>query len=327
MADRTEWFARCGWGVFCHYLGSLIDPADGGASLSSEQWNRHVDAFNVEALADQLASVGAPYFFITLGQNSGHYIAPNATYDRYTEITPSKCSHRDLISDLYEVLHRRGIELLVYLPSGAPCCDKVACERLGWEWGFVDPWSDGWPNGKKTGKRLVEFQLKWEDIIKEWSLRWGKKIRGWWIDGCYFPDEMYRHKAPPNFESFAAALRTGNSDSILAFCPGWLIPVPSITEHEDYTAGELFRALPECYGPWVEHKGHKARFHVLNYLGSTWCKGETPRYPDDLVSAYTRYVISKGGVTTWDVPITPEGIIPEPFLQQLKSVGDGARRT
>ena len=43
--------------------------------------------------------------------------------------------------------------------------------------------------------------------MREWSLRWGDKIGGWWIDGCYFADEMYRHPDAPNFASFTAALK------------------------------------------------------------------------------------------------------------------------
>lgn len=133
MTDKTEWFAQCGWGVFCHWLGAA-PSSDGGAELTAAAWNRQVDAFDTESLGRQLQAIGAPYFFITIGQNSGHYIAPNDAYDEYVAIRPSKCSQRDLVADLYEALHPRGIELLVYLPSGAPAADPAAVSRLGWEW-------------------------------------------------------------------------------------------------------------------------------------------------------------------------------------------------
>lgn len=141
MKDITEWFAESRWGVFCHWLGAL-PSSDGGAELSAEEWNRQVDAFDAKGLAEQLSAIGAPYFFITIGQDSGHFLAPNATYDRYVAIRPSKCSRRDLVSDLYDCLHPRGIELLVYLPCGAPAADPVAVEHLGWEWGL----EGGWPH-------------------------------------------------------------------------------------------------------------------------------------------------------------------------------------
>jgi len=316
MKDNTKWFADCGWGVLCHWLGP--NP-DGRAELTAEAWNLQVDAFDVEGLANQLETVGAPYFFITIGQNSGHFLAPNETYDKYVGIEPSKCSRRDLVSDLYEVLHPRGIDLLVYLPSGAPAADPVAVERLGWEWGFEGEWPHSW-GMKRTGKRLAEFQEKWEEVVQEWSTRWGSKVRGWWIDGCYFADEMYRHDDAPNFRSFAAAFKAGNPDTILAFNPGVLTPVVCHTEHEDYTAGEIANALPQCPGAWVERNGHKARYHILSYLGESWCKGK-PRFPDELVVGYTKHVTSRGGVITWDVPIEKSGLIPDPFLQQMARIG------
>jgi hypothetical protein len=322
--DKTAWLAECGWGVFCHYLGAA-PSSDGGAELTADAWNRQVEAFDVERLAGQLQSVKAPYFCITLGQNSGHYLAPNAAYDRIAGIQPSKCSRRDLVSDLYEVLHPKGIELLVYLPSGAPAADPVAMAAFGWEWGFEGGWPQSWGT-KRTGKRLAEFQRKWEAVMREWSLRWGPKVRGWWIDGCYFADEMYRHPDEPNFASFTAALKAGNPDSLVAYNPGVLTPVICHTEHEDFTAGEISETFPECHGPWVERNGHKARYHILSYLGENWCKGAVPRFPDEFVAGYTKHVMGKGGVVTWDVPIDWNGQIPQPFIDQLKAIGSSVRR-
>ncbi len=94
------------------------------------------------------------------------------------------------------------------------------------------------------------------------------------------------------------------------------------SEEEDFTAGEIARALPECPGPWVKRNGHQARYHLLSYLGESWCKGQ-PRFPDELVIGYTRHVIERGGIMTWDVPIAPGGLIPEAFVRQLKLLGEG----
>jgi len=46
-----------------------------------------VDGFDVNGLADQLASVGAGYYVITLGQNSGYFCSPNAAYDGFVGIS------------------------------------------------------------------------------------------------------------------------------------------------------------------------------------------------------------------------------------------------
>lgn len=162
--------------------------------------------------------------------------------------------------------------------------------------------------------------------MREWSTRWGTRVRGWWIDGCYFADEMYRHSDEPNFPSFAAALKAGKPDALVAFNPGVVVPVICHTESEDYTAGEISTALPECPGAWVERNGHKARYHILSYLGESWCKGE-PRFPDELVIGYTRHVTGKGGVVTWDVPIQRSGRIPQAYVDQLGKIHATMRKS
>jgi len=311
----TEWFAQARWGVFCHYLTAAQTPAD--------EWNRQVDAFNVLGLARQLHCVGAGYFFITIGQGSGHYCAPNETYDALTGIRPSKCSRRDLISDLYDSLHPLGIHLLVYAPADGSNADFEARKGLkltahwheaqGLDWRSPEQW---------TLYRLPEFQRNWEGVCRDWTLRWGDKVRGWWIDGAYAAEVRYPEDEAPNLRTYAAALRAGNPDTILAFNPGVRTPVIHYSDHEDYTAGEISTALPECPGPFVAGpSGHADRYHVLSYLGAYWCRG-APRFPEDLVCGYTQHVTGKGGVMTWDVPILKSGLIPEPFVRQLGTIGE-----
>jgi len=308
MRSSTDWFRDLKWGVFCHYLAAPASSA-GGAEVSAEDWNAQIDGFNVTGLAEQLAAVGAPYVFLTIGQNSGHYCAPNPTYDSCVGIAPSKCSRRDLVSDLHEALRARDIRLLVYLPSGAPAADPVGAERLQWQWGY----EGGWPSwGTRTGRRLAAFQLKWEAVVRDWSLRWRDSVSGWWIDGCYFADEMYRHEDAPNFDSLTCALKAGNPDSIVAFNPGVKTPVICHTQCDDYTAGEVSDAFPVCPGRWVQG----AQYHVLSYLGESWGRGR-PRFADEFVLGYTRDVAAKQGVVSWDVPIAPDGLLSDAFLRQL----------
>ena len=90
-AAKTDWLSQARWGVMTHYLGAPPSSA-GGAELTAEMWNAQIDAFDVDGLAEQLVSTGAKYLLFTLGQNSGHYCAPNATYDKLVGISPSKCS-------------------------------------------------------------------------------------------------------------------------------------------------------------------------------------------------------------------------------------------
>ena len=324
--EPADWFHQARWGVMTHYLGAP-PSSKGGADLTAEAWNQQVDAFDVEGLANQLSQAGAKYLLFTIGQNSGHYCAPNPTYDRFVGISPSKCSRRDLVADIADALAKRNIRLMVYLPNSAPGADVEARKKLGWLWGRKGGWQ---LPGEPVGGRLVEFQRKWEAIVRDWSMRWGKKVSGWWIDGCYFADEMYRFDDEPNFASFARALKAGNPDSIVAFNPGVKVPVVGHTKFEDYTAGEvnlpqLSKAIAASPGRWLEFEGRKLQFQILTYLGKTWCRGERPELPDDEIISITKQLAAKDGVVTFDVPIQKSGLIPQPFVDQLRAIGQAVK--
>jgi len=307
--DRTAWMKQARFGVMSHYLSDWIARAD-GHKMTIQEWNSLIEHFDVEALAQQVASTGAGYFQITIGQNSGFYLSPNATYDRLVGIKPSKCSRRDLVADLYEALHKKGIRLMVYLPSGAPNGDALAKRALDWQ------------NGPYRNR---EFQFKWQQVIREWSLRWGKKISGWWFDGCYWPNTMYRSAEPPNFESFAAAARAGNPESVIAFNPGVMYRAISITPFEDFTAGEV--DYPDrWYGRRLDDgKVDGERVHVLTYLGQTWGTGP-PRFNGDEAVEFSRKIAGAGGAVTWDTPIQRGGTFSQPFLNQLTAIGKALGR-
>lgn len=310
-----ENFFKGNYGVFTHYLTV--------AATTSEAWNARTAQYDAKGLAKQLHEAGAKWLFFTLGQASGHFAAPNSTYDRIAGVHPSRCSKRDLVEALYEALAPYGIKLCLYMPSEAP-----NCPHFGWRWGKNKE------TGEPTGDRLADFQLKWEAVIEEWSLRWGRKIAAWWVDSCYFADQMYRFEDRPNFHSFAAALRAGNPDALLAFNNGKL-PPESMTEEDDYTAGELITALPVAFDrfPLCVHTRDGAvplaklpsglQYHLLCSLGRDWghlVKAREPRFPDALVRGYNEYITGMGGAMTWEVPVDEYGLIPEAFVRQLRAL-------
>jgi alpha-glucosidase len=144
-ASREAKQAR--WGVMTYYLADWRAKVD-NEKMNAENWNDMVDHFDVEGLAKQIESVGAGYYLITIGQNSGYYLAPNATYDKFVGIQPSKpvlsrvegCSRRDLVADLYEPLHNRGIKLMVYLPAGAPAGEGTQYVAITIALQYKDRW-------------------------------------------------------------------------------------------------------------------------------------------------------------------------------------------
>jgi hypothetical protein len=305
-SSRAAWMQdpRYCWGVMTHYLAdwqSKINNID----ISVDAWNKMVDGFDVAGMAQRLDSVGAGHYQISIGQNSGYYASPNAAYDQITGIQPSKCSKRDLIADLYDQLSKHDIKLMAYLPSGAPAQDKPAMAALEWL------------NGPYENKN---FQRKWEMIIAEWSKRWGPKVVGWWFDGCYFPNAMYRSAEAPNFASFAAATRAGNPDSSVAFNPGVVYRVLSVSPDEDYICGEIDKPDLVSARRTTDGKVDGIQIHMLSFLGEKW-GGGAPRFTTDQVVAYTKKLRDLGGSVTWDVPVQLDGTITQPFLDQLAALG------
>ena len=300
---RATWMPEARLGVMTHFLADWRSRTD-RIPITVETWNSLIDEFDVDGLAAQLASAGVKYHILTIGQNSGYYAAPNATYDRLTGIRPSKCSRRDLIADMSAALSKRGIKLIAYLPGGAPNGDSVARTALEWE------------NGAHPNRA---FQAKWEQVIREWSVRWGTRVSGWWFDGCYWPNTMYRSTNPPNFESFAAAARAGNPASILAFNPGVVPRLISMTPHEDFTAGE------ENDPARIEIRRAEngmldgVQLHVLSYLGEQWGIGE-PRFTTEQAVALTEKINALGAAMTWDIPVQKNGLISKVFLDQLTTI-------
>ena len=141
------------------------------------------------------------------------------------------------------------------------------------------------------------------------------------MDGGYHADVRFPEDEPPNFKTMKDALLAGNPQAIVAFNGGKGVYVYS--KHEDYTAGEISKNLPDCPGPWVEKDGHRDRYHVLTYLGEKWGRG-SPRFTDDKAAAFAKSITSKGGFVSFDVPPQKNGLIPEAFIPQLKHIGKSA---
>jgi lysophospholipase L1-like esterase len=127
---------------------------------------------------------------------------------------------------------------------------------------------------------------------------------------------MYDHPDAPNYASFAAAARAGNPDSIVAFNPGVFNPVVVLSAEQDYVAGEINDPqVVQCEGRWVDG----VQFQMLTYLGASWAQSP-PRFSAPQVAAITRRVVEKEGVVTWDVPIQPNGTIPQSAIDAMSSL-------
>ncbi len=302
LNPNTQWLREAKWGLFVHYLANRSEGVS--QEILSKRWNEKVNSFQVEAFADQLEELKVPYFFLTLGRPD-YYCAPNETFERLFGHSEGLLTERDLVADLGKELNSRGIKLGIYL--GAVGRDES-----------------------------VEKQQKYQEVIREWSKRWGKLVSAWWIDGAAY-------QGPEVYKAFTEAYKSGNPKAIVAYNVGpvgmsrqQLVPV---TEHEDYMAGEVDFVLPtsadipqglvgrrifNMYETTNFYRGPNIlgnQLHFLNFLGAWWGRGE-PRFSDDLVIAWTKHIIKNNGAVTWDLPISDDGIIPEAYYKQVKALSD-----
>ena len=295
---NTDWLREAGYGLIVHFLP---DPAD---------WERDIAAFDVQALADEVEWTGAGYLILTLGQNSGYYCAPNAAYERSIGCQPhARCSRRDLPMELADALAERHIRLMLYLPSRAPQADPEAMRSLS--------------DVPERQPAPQEFTRKWNDVIREWSVRYGPKVSGWWFDGAYNTAGWDDRTQSYHWDTWADACRAGNPDSLLAFNPG-TDPGPAFSalcDAQDYTAGEQneWTATPAQYLP-----PPGVQWQVLSFLGSDWGAADGPRVSDAALIAYVRDVNRQGGVVTMDVAVR-QGLLYSPHLWQLLVLRDALR--
>jgi hypothetical protein len=308
--NSKDWFKNQKWGVFTHYLyheqnrpGSLTNQGAGETG-----WNECVDSLDVNWLAAQLAEAGAHYLMFTVMQGTKHLCAPNATYDRITGAKPGEaCSRRDLIGDLISALDKYGISLFLYYTGDGPHLDAVAGPAMGF-----------WDSYEILNEEFVE---KWSSVGREYSLRYGSKIKGWWVDGCYRDRFGYTDRW---LEYYVKALRAGNSETLLAFNNGVKNRVQYYTALDDYTCGEenYFEDIPDAR--FI--KG--VQWHILAPLGvppkggsqwEGWCKPGC-KYSAEYMANYVRQVTERGGVVTIDVALYRDGHIGAEQLAVLKAL-------
>lgn len=295
---RTDWFAKAVYGVMVHYLNSVQNNPEHVASLGRQtSWDECVWEFDVRQFARQMHEAGAGYVIFSALQQERFLIAPNETFDRLTGYRPGEaCSTRDLIEELYQALAEYNIPLLLYWTGDGPAADPQAAERLGWP---------------IKGPDDFEFVNKWAAVVREYGLRYGEKIRGFWVDGCY----RWIGYDDAKMGVLAEALRAGYPDRIIAFNPGVEPRVQPYSIHEDFTCGEQNAFFDFPTSRFVGGK----QWHILSYLGTDWAEPGTVKGKAALAD-YILVVSSAGGVVSIDVLVYRDGLLDRSQLEVLREL-------
>lgn len=300
---NTDWFRDAGYGIMVHFLKEVFAPEGG-----SKEWNDAVNAFDVAKFAAQAHEAGAGYVMFTLGQNSGYYCSPNAAFDKAVGVQPGDlCSKRDLPMDLAKELKKYGIPLILYLPSNPPVNNKLVSEK------FIYPY-------KKDSATSQFNQPILENMIREWSLRYGKLVKGWWFDGLYSwnnirstrMDMTLKH----NISTHTLAAKAGNKNSIVTYNSGFG-KIKANTPYCDYTSGEKSKIDEVPQGRWVEDG---VQWFLFTYLGEKW-GGRGQQFETGKLTELAEQIVKNEGVLCLEVVPNPNGEIIPHHLEQIKAVG------
>jgi hypothetical protein len=300
---NTDWFHDAGFGIMFHYLKPMFVP-DGG----SKEWNDAVNSFDAEKFADQARTTGAGFVMITLGQNSGDYCSPNAAFDSVMGIKPGElCSTRDLPADLIKALGKYNIPVILYLPSNPPVNNKLVSEKFHY------------PVGKDSATSQYNQPIL-ENMIREWSLRYGTGVRGWWFDGLYEwnairstrMDMSVRH----NISTHTLAAKAGNHNSIVTYNYGFG-KIHANTPYCDYSSGEKQTIDEMPSSRWVEDG---VQWFLFTYLGEKW-GGKGQQFKTEVLTSKAKQIVDNGGVLCLEVVVDVKGNILQHHLEQAVAVG------
>jgi hypothetical protein len=302
---NTDWFRDARFGIMVHYLSSNIVRDKG-----SKEWNEAVDSFDAEKFAKSANEAGAGFVMFTLGQNSGYYCSPNAVFDSIVGVNPGDlCSKRDLPKDIIRELKKYNIPVILYLPSNPPVSNKLVSEKFRYSFG-------------KDSATSQFNQALLEKMIREWSLRYGTDIKGWWFDGLYSWNDIKSTRMDMslkyNISTHTLAAKEGNKNSIVTYNYGFG-KIHVNTPYCDYSSGEKQTIDEFPSSRWVEPG---VQWFLFTYLGEKWGGSGSQFKTEDLVLK-AKEIVKKEGVLCLEVVVNAKGEILPHHLEQIKAVGKG----
>jgi hypothetical protein len=220
MRTSPEWFKDAGYGLMFQWTNRATPPEG-----EIKPWEEKVSDFKLGEFVDMVESTGASYVLWSVTWGNQYISAPIQSLDA---ILPGRTTKRDLLGEMADALHERGIKLIFYYHYGYDCNHSIDAE-----------WMEA-SGGYKADK--TEFYQNWMAIVSEIGERYGDKLNGWWFDGGqrYYnnhfdntPGDQGFLSAP--FKELTLAAKNGNPDRIVAY-NSWV--KPRLTEYQDYYAGE-----------------------------------------------------------------------------------------
>ena len=228
---------------------------------------------------------------LTQGANGSFYTSPHADLARHVsaDIVPQ----RDLFGEMLEALNAQGFKVMVYFATEGPTMGKHPDKALA---GVIEKW-------KKYAKsrRMTPEQAVADIIVKEYSLRYGAKIAGWWFDHAKYGD----------IPALDKAARAGNPEAVLSFNVGGSPELLTCPE-SDFTAGHP-TPMKQQSPSWEGNEVAITLMEKSNYINGSlghffppmqekWNAGK-PAFETEKAVDWTMRIVQAKGSITWAVAL------------------------
>ncbi|MDF7823568.1 hypothetical protein P4B35_06045 [Pontiellaceae bacterium B12227] len=304
------------WGVRILAPTAYDKSVTPNAAVNAENFD--IDAFMKQI--DQLTSINHVMINIGRGHQASWYSSP---YPKMAAIMGEDLfPHRDFFGEMVDALKSRDLKVLVYFSVTGMDQGYLSKEQM-------KTWRAHLASAGLTHNEGVA------QIMEYYSLKFGDKIDGWWVDRVNFrvPDEDRKR--------FATALRAGNPNTMVAMHTKVGSPVRQGTPFCDYAAGhpwtmkeqipwddgvkneniDLIKSIEA--GPWVNQTGapddHEgtALGHIFIPIQEKWRDG-IAAFPTDQAIEWTTRVMDAGGMYTWAVAREGHGFASPQFKQLVE---------
>lgn len=301
------------WGVRILHPTAYDKSKTPEAVVNAENFD--VDAFMAQI--DQLTSINHVMINIGRGHQASWYASP---YPEMAAIMGEDLfPERDLFAEIVDALKARDIKVLVYFSVTGMDRGYLSKEQMATWNAYLD--SAGLTHNEGVA-----------EIMKYYSLKFGDKIDGWWVDRV-----NNRNYKDTDRLLFATALRAGNPNAIIAMHTKTGCPILQGTAYCDYTAGHPIAvqvqptwtpsnvAMVENVeaGPWLNRAGKPddsegtALGAIFMPFQEKWRDGNAG-FPVEQAVEWTQRTMDAGGMYTWAVAREGSGFAMPQFKQLLE---------
>jgi hypothetical protein len=309
--SNSDWFAACHFGISTHWTAQ-------SQPVGQDDWlpfEEAVNRFDAKRYVQQAGDAGAQYIIFTSCHALQMLPAPCESID---QVAPGRTTPRDLIGDLADACHARGMHFILYYNHSCNHGDDPAWEN-----------AVGYHAADKS--RLTRNLLA---IVDELGKRYGSRVDGWWFDSCFSLDprgvydsvttDLHGFQFP--WDEFVAAAKAGHEQRLVTLSSGMLTHF-LYSSHQDYEGGEAndLVAVPSSRYTIDHLQAH--RWVCLD--NPEWVHGRVmtplakPRFKSESVTDYVRACNKSSVPVTFNIDIDRTGKFSPDSLALL---GDVSRR-